>query len=356
MEDGIIRIGLIGAGANTSLRHIPGFREQSGVEIVAVANRSRESGERIAGEYEIPKVYDNWLQLMEDDSIDAICVGTWPYMHRNLVLASLEAGKHVLTEARMSMNAQEAHEMLDASRQFPDLVTQIVPAPQTLQVDNTVKDLIASGYLGDILAVRLRVCDYHGRADRADTFIDREGHLHWRQNRELSGYNIMGMGIWYETIMRYVGPASKVSAMTRTFVNRRKDDDGVVRAVSVPDHVNVLCEMACGAQADFSWSTVTGLQTGTDFWIFGSDGTINLQGAPFNTVLGGKRGDKELSEIPIAPERRGKWRVEEEFCRAIRGEEQVTHTPFDIGVQYMEFTEAVTRSAQSGEVVPLPLY
>ena len=129
MQNGIIRIGLIGAGANTRLRHIPGFREQSGVEIVAVANRSRESGERIAGEYEIPKVYDNWLQLMEDDSIDAVCIGTWPYMHRNLVLASLEAGKHVLTEARMAMNAQEAHEMLDAARQFPDLVTQIVPGP-----------------------------------------------------------------------------------------------------------------------------------------------------------------------------------------------------------------------------------
>ena len=86
MQNGIIRIGLIGAGANTRLRHIPGFREQSGVEIVAVANRSRESGERIAGEYEIPKVYDNWLQLMEDDSIDAVCMvhgrtctGTWSW-------------------------------------------------------------------------------------------------------------------------------------------------------------------------------------------------------------------------------------------------------------------------------------
>ena len=52
---------------------------------------------------------------------------------------------------------------------------------------------------------------------------------------------------------------------------------------------------------------------------------------------------------------RGKWRVEEEFCNAIRGTEPVTHTPFDIGVQYMEFTEAVTRSAQSGQVVSLPL-
>ena len=72
MEDGIIRLGLIGAGANTRLRHIPGFREQRGVEIVAVANRSRESGQRIASEYEIPKVYDNWLELVEADDTDAI--------------------------------------------------------------------------------------------------------------------------------------------------------------------------------------------------------------------------------------------------------------------------------------------
>ena len=75
MENGIIRVGLIGAGANTRLRHIPGFREQEGVEIVAVANRSRESGEAIASEYEIPTVYDNWLELMESDDIDAVLCG-----------------------------------------------------------------------------------------------------------------------------------------------------------------------------------------------------------------------------------------------------------------------------------------
>ena len=355
MQNGIIRIGLIGAGANTRLRHIPGFREQRGAEIVAVANRSRQSGERIAAEYEIPKVYDNWSQLLDDDSIDAVCIGTWPYMHRNLVLASLDAGKHVLTEARMAMNADEAREMLDASRLRPDLVTQIVPAPQTLEVDQTVIEHIGNGYLGDILAVRLRVCDYHGRSNRADTFIDTEAPLHWRQDRNLSGYNILGMGIWYETVMRYIGPAVKVSAMTRVFAKQRRDETGALRAVSVPDHVNVLAEMDCGAAADFSWSAVTGLQTGTDFWIFGADATISLQGPPFNKVLAGRRGDEALSELPIPPEKRGKWRVEEEFINAIRGEEAITHTPFDLGVQYMEFTEAVTRSAQTGQTVALPL-
>ena len=355
MEDGIIRVGLIGAGANTRLRHIPGFREQEGVEIVAVANRSRESGEAVASEYEIPTVYDNWMDLMEADNIDAVCVGTWPYMHRTLVLAALENDKHVLTEARMAMDAQEAHDMLDASRQFPHLVTQIVPAPQTLQVDRTVQDLIAGGHLGEPLALSLRVSDGHGRADRADTFMNTDAPLHWRHNRQLSGYNIMGMGIWYETLMRYMGPATKVMAMTRVFTNSRKDEDGILRGITVPDHVNVLCEFASGVQADLSWSTVTGLQSGAELWIFGSEGTIKLEGPPFDKVWIGKNGDEALTEFPIPDEKRGKWQVEADFIDSIRGTAPVTHTPFDVGVQYMEFTEAVTRSAQTGQTVYLPL-
>ncbi|GIT01874.1 MAG: hypothetical protein CM1200mP27_04990 [Chloroflexota bacterium] len=94
-------------------------------------------------------------------------------------------------------------------------MTQIVPAPATFQVDQTIQDLIAEGYPGQLLALRLRVSDGHGRADRSDTFMNTEAPLHWRQNRQLSGYNIMGMGIWYESLMRYVGPATKVMAMTR---------------------------------------------------------------------------------------------------------------------------------------------
>ncbi|MQG33271.1 MAG: Gfo/Idh/MocA family oxidoreductase [SAR202 cluster bacterium] len=355
MQDGIIRIGLIGAGANTKLRHIPGLREQEGVEIIAVANRSRESGAAVASEYEIPIVYDNWLELMESDEIDAVCVGTWPYMHRTLVMAALENDKHVLTEARMAMDAQEAHDMLDAARQFPHLVTQIVPAPQTLQVDQTVQEIIASGELGQLLALRLRVCDYHGRADRSDTFMNTEGHLHWRQNRDYSGYNIMGMGIWYEQLMRYVGPATKVMAMTRVFTNNRKDDNGIMRGVSVPDHVNVLCEFASGVQADLSWSTVTGMSTGSELWIFGSEGTLKLEGPPFDKVFVGKPGDTEFSVREIEESKRGKWHVEQDFINSIRNGAPVTHTPFDVGVQYMEFTEAVTRSAQSGQAIYLPL-
>ena len=56
-----------------------------------------------------------------------------------------------------------------------------------------------------------------------------------------------------------------------------------------------------------------------------------------------------------AADKQGTWRVEEEFVNAIRGKEKVVLTSFEDGVRYMEFTEAVTRSAQTGQAVSLPL-
>ena len=83
---------------------------------------------------------------------------------------------------------------------------------------------------------------------------------------------------------------------------------------------------------------------------------LDFKGGSCAGVLsGGRRGDSALAPIPIAPEKRGEWRVEEEFVRACRGEEEVRLTTFADGVAYMEFTEAVTRSAQSGVAISLPL-
>ena len=341
-----IRVGIVGAGANVRERHAPGFKAIPGVELAAVCNRTRESGERAAAELGIPTVYGNWLELLEDDGLDAVCIGTWPNLHCPVTLAALERDKHVLTEARMALDADEARAMLEASRATPHLVTQVVPAPHTLDFDRTVQDLIADGYLGDLLAIDVRI----GQG----AFVDTESLLHWRQDRELSGYNTLSLGIWYESLLRWVGPATRVLAMTRVVASRRRDADGALRTVTVPDHVDVLCDMACGAQAHVQISAVTGLAGGERVWLYGSDGTLFLDSRA-NVLRGGRRGDTELKELGIPPGKRGHWRVEEEFINAIRGTERVTHTTFEDGVSYMEFTEAVARSAQSGEAVSLPL-
>ncbi len=345
MANDVIRLGLIGAGRNTRDRHIPGFLQVEGVELSAVANRSRESGQRVADSFNIPTVYDSWRDLLEDPTIDAVCIGTWPYMHRNLTLAALEKGKHVLTEARMAANAQEAREMLNASRNHPGLVTQIVPGPSTFKVDNLLRQLVAEGYLGDLLAVEAQVLTAN--------FVDAGAPLHWRHNRSFSGYNILNMGIWYECMIRWTGPATRVMAMTRVNVPSRLDEDGNLQSVTIPDHVDILMQFANGAQGHMRVSAVTGLAPGAEAWLYGSQGTLHLD--PGLNVWGGQRGDRQLAEIPNPPEKQYAWRVEEEFISAIRGQEPVTHTPFEVGVHYMEFTEAVTRSAQTGQAVALPL-
>ncbi|MDA1347949.1 MAG: Gfo/Idh/MocA family oxidoreductase [Chloroflexi bacterium] len=345
MAEQTIRIGFIGAGANTTARHIPGFQAIDGVELISVSNRSAESSQRVADQFGIPSVYENWMDLIEADDTDAICIGTWPYMHCIVTLAALESGKHVLTEARMAMNAAEARIMLEASLVDPDLVTQIVPAPHTLAVDDTIKEMIADGYLGEVLSVDLVA---------QGGFIDYDAPMHWRNDRDLSGFNMMAMGIWYEAMMRWVGPAAGVMAVTRVNVKSRKDEAGEAHFITVPDHAEIVCEMESGPVVHMRFSQVTGLPPADAVWLFGTEGTLKLDSSSM-TLYGGRRGDDALSKIDIPAEKQGRWRVEEEFISAIRGNEKVTHTNFQDGVRYMEFTEAVARSAQSRKMVRLPL-
>src|SRR5438132_12108332 len=115
MTDRPIRVGFVGAGKNTKLHHIPKLKAQPGVELVSVANRSKESGERVAGEFGIGRVEGDWRKVVEGKDIDAVCTGTWPYMHREITLAALEQGKHVLSEARVAITDEDAPPSVYAS-------------------------------------------------------------------------------------------------------------------------------------------------------------------------------------------------------------------------------------------------
>lgn len=344
----ILRIGVIGAGENTRTMHIPKLQALKGVEVVSVCNRSRESGERVAAEFNLPEVCDTWEQLVEDEFIDAVVIGTWPYMHCVLTCAALEAGKHVLCEARMAMDAAEAHEMWEVSQLHPELIAQVVPSPFTLKYDRTIQDLLAAGYVGEPCVLEIR--------GLASSFVNRDGPLHWRQNFGLSGYNTLAMGIWYEALMRWVGEARQVTAMSKVFVRQRRDPQtGHNSAIRVPEHVDVIADMVCGAQAHMQFSSVTGLAKDTfQAWIHGSEGTLCLD-VESDKLYGGDRKKPELREITIPARKAGHWRVEEEFVNAVRGIEKVKLTTFADGVKYMEFTEAVARSAESGRAVTLPL-
>ena len=85
MKNDRVRVGIIGAGNITKRNHIPGFRNLDQVELVGVVNRTIDSSNKVAEEFNIPKTYKNWSDLVIDSNIDAVCIGTWPYLHKTIV-------------------------------------------------------------------------------------------------------------------------------------------------------------------------------------------------------------------------------------------------------------------------------
>ncbi len=344
----IIRIGIVGAGANTRSRHIPGFRAIDGVEIVGVVNRTPESTARAANELGIPCTYPSWRELVSDPGVDAVMIGTWPHMHCEVACVALEAGKHVLTEARMARTAAEAHRMLRTAGAHPECVAQIVPSPFGLVEHDFLRELLDEGFLGELRELVV--------IGLSDAVWDAHQPLHWRQERELSGLNILTMGILHETALRFTPQPTRVFAQARIFSPERPPSPvtGNTRS-TVPDSVHVMTQLAGAAQGLYHLGGVHLFGPGHQIHLYGSRGTIRLEIAPRERLWIGRAGETELRPAEIAVEKRGGWRVEAEFIGAIRGQEKVRFTDFATGVRYMEFTEAVTRSAETNLPVELPL-
>ncbi len=349
-----LRVGLIGAGANTRLRHIPGLQALPDVEIVAVCNRRPASTVAVAREFNIPHTYDRWEALIADPAIDAVVVGTWPYLHGPITLAALAAGKHVLTEARMSMNAAEAHEMRKAARHHPKLVCQIVPSPYGLKGDRVVRELLRDHFLGELREVHV--------FSRTGALADPAAPLSWRQDGALSGVNMLTLGIVHETLLRWLPPPLRVSAQAHAFTAARIDpESGVRRAVGTPDSVQVLAVLENGARASYHLSGVTPFGHGAGIHLYGSEGALyydlthdRIHGAS-RTRGAAATPAEALPEIAIPKDKARVWQVESDFIDSIRLGTPVQLTNFETGVAYMEFTEAVARSARTGVAVELPL-
>jgi predicted dehydrogenase len=341
-----LRIGLIGAGGNTKLRHIPGFNALPEVRLVAVCNRRPESSAAVAKEYGILKTYEHWQELVDSPDIDAIVIGTWPYLHCPITLASLNSGKHVLTEARMAMNATEAHQMLAAAQRHSNLIAQVVPSPYGMRAHDVVKELIESDFLGELREMHV----YGLNAGLADPATP----LSWRQDAALSGYNMLILGILHETVARWVAPVKRVMAQVHAFIPARIDpQSGVRRGVGTPDSVQALTVHEDGMRGLYQFSGVAHASPGMGVRLFGGKGTVwyDISGEKLYTATS----DGKLSEIPVPAERARDWTVEADFVASIREGKTVEFTDFESGAQYMEFTEAVARSAQTGIPVELPL-
>jgi len=353
-----VRIGIIGAGGIVRTRHLPGFAKIADCQVVAVHNRRRANAEAVAKEWKIPDVVDSFEAVYARADVDAVLIGTTPYLHRDLTLKALDAGKHVFCQARMARNLAEARDMLAAARAHPKQVAMICPAPHIDAGDRLVRQIIQRGDLGDLRLVRFQ--------HMSEANLNPDAPYHWRMDREISGHNVLTLGMFAEILQRWVGRARTVSATGAIFTKQRKDPEtGQMSEVRVPESVTIAGQLANGAQYSWIFSGVAAFAPGDAIELYGTKGVLRYDVPthkismgrvdPSRRVRPGQPGDKPaLEPVGIPADLRGEWTVEADFVRAIR-EGGPVYPSFDDGVAYMEFVEAVARSIAEERVIHLPL-
>jgi predicted dehydrogenase len=335
----VIRIGMVGAGAVARLRHLPALRAMQGVQLAVVCNRRPESAAAVAEEFGIPEAEADWERVVGRSDIDVVWIGTTPHLHAPIAIAALQAGKHVFCQARMAMNLTEARTMLAAAEAQPRRpVTMLCPPPNGLKHGSYFAQLLRDGIIGRIYHFSFRGLN----AQWADT----SAAAHWRQRRELSGNNILSVGIYAEVLGRFLGDPIAVCAQGRVCIENRQG-----YTVTIPDYVQVLGEWPENVSGVLDWSGVARHGGRELLEIYGADGTL-IYDFGSDQILLGRAGQDAPVALAVPPEFAQDWTVERDFIRAIR-EQGRPEPSFRTGVRYMAFTEAVHRSIEEHAWVKL---
>jgi predicted dehydrogenase len=336
-----LRIGIIGAGGIVKRRHLPAFKRRSDVEIVAISNSTYESAERFCQE-NVPTAVPiaNWPDLVALPDIDIVWIGTPPYMHSAVTVSALEAGKHVFCQARMANDRAEAEEMLAASRRFPKQVTMLCPPPYGLRGDRVVKKLLAEDFLGQLHTIRLQ--SFNGN------YLNPNAPAHWRQRIEISGLNVMTLGIYVEVLQRWFGDIDGLFARGKILYPDRQGYN-----VIIPDMLSVLCHFANGAEGVLEFSGIHAHASGDRLEVYGSAGTL-VYDFTADVIKAGRVGDRASHEVEVPNELAREWTVENDFLDAVKaGDDERPYPTFEDGLRYMRVVQAVADSRARNEWVTI---
>ena len=151
MENGKVRVGIIGCGGIANGKHLPGLKSVPEVEMVAFCDIIVERAEAACKQYGTAdaKFYENYKDLLADESIDVVHVCTPNISHSFITVDALEAGKHVMCEKPMAINSEEALKMLEAAKRTGKKLSigyQNRQRPDSLYL----KDICDRGDLGEI--------------------------------------------------------------------------------------------------------------------------------------------------------------------------------------------------------------
>jgi predicted dehydrogenase len=290
-----VRIAIIGAGLVSDFHHVPGIRLDPRCELAAVCDPNEQLLEQRKKEWGPAKYTTDYEKIAADRDIDAVIIATPNFNHKDIALACIEGGQHVMCEKPLGVSYEEADAMYQAAkakgvRHMTAFTYRFAPSMRYL------RHLVKSGALGE------------PRHFRSQRFLDwAETSWGWRQYKKLAG-----AGDLYDmTIHRIdfsqdlMGPIQSVCGAVKTFVARDKNADGTACAPSEDDDWSALIgQFKSGAVGVWEGSTLMKghHNSGVGFeWaeVNGSEGSAVYQLVDPNYILVGKHGGTmEKSLVP----------------------------------------------------------
>ena len=298
-----IRVGIIGANANYgwSMRaHLPALLALPEYELTAVCTAHQETAEQSAKHYGARLAFHNYQEMVGHPDIDLVSVSVRVPLHHNMVMAALDAGKHVYCEWPLGANLAEAEEMAALAqakgvRHMVGLQARSDPALLRLQ------ELLAEKYVGEVLACNMTMF-LPGLLQRG---VDRA----WMADRD-NGANTLTIATGHaiDVLCFCVGEFQELSAQSAVQVPVWETPDSANTVdVTAPDNVLVNGVLNNGAVASVHVATVPWHGAGWRMEVYGREGTLvasSEQMVQYARIRlqGGLSQDRELKELPI-PER-----------------------------------------------------
>jgi len=362
MADEPLRLGVVGANPNVgwaSRTHMPALLNLPEYEIAAVCTTKRESAEASAQKYEADKAYWDFHDLVADPNVNVIDVCVKVPYHHEIVMAALEAGKHVYCEWPLGATLAQASEManLASARGLRTMVgLQARAAPSFMRM----RELIAAGWIGRVLSASLTQFQPGLLQKRAADGV-------WRADKANGAHTLsIAAGHTLDAFGFCVGPFEEVSAVVDTLAPEWQLEDGGTIKVTAPDYISVTGRLTGGGNATVTVASVPHVGSGVRMEVYGTEGTLVATSggqtqATGLKVQGAQAGD-QLADIDI-PDRL-RWipdtvpdgtpinvaQMMRRFAEGIRAGEPAEPT-FEDAVRNHKLLDAIERSSETGKAV-----
>ncbi|OGO51722.1 MAG: hypothetical protein A2148_02860 [Chloroflexi bacterium RBG_16_68_14] len=343
-----LKIVIVGAGFAARVVHLPGYSANQ-APVAAICDLRPEPAEALAKQYGIPQVYRDWREMLEKERPGVVSVCLPNVLHREVAVAALEAGAHVLCEKPLATSVAEAHEMFDAARR----AGRLLMAAQHLRFQaeaSAIKRVIDSGALGEI---------YHSEA----TAMRRLGIPTWGVFHQKSasfggaildiGVHILDQAMWLLGNPRPV----RVSAVTQRRFGQRPEIASIMRdawdpaAFDVEDFGVAFVRFDSGADLVLraSWAAHIAERELSNVLILGSEGGATTHPPALYHTRNGVLANEEFKNLLPRNTYEAQMRS---FLAAVRGERELAVKEQET-MNVQRILNAAYRSAEEGREVPV---